>query len=178
MRKRIIVLSVIYKDILVQRWLCRNLNSNRSQHRTFSLLPQMLAPYYKQDINSILETADYKSNHSYEQTKNHVQQKTDISLEHSQINNINTLIQQTFVKISAIDELNSMMTQSTYFNSQDPISTTIKFIKTYKSSFSSTIKLTLSNAEQLALDFFFHFQTTAYFQRDFLFGTPSQKTVA
>ena len=34
------------------------------------------------------------------------------------------------------------------------------------------------DAEQLALDFLYHFQNDGYFQRHFLFGTPSQKLAA
>jgi hypothetical protein len=175
-RKKIIVLSVIYLNVLIQRWLCKNIKNNPTHHKTFSLLPQMLVPYHQQDINSILETAEYKANHSYEQTKDFVQQKTDQSLEYSQITNINKLIEQTFIKINAIAELKTMISQSGALNSNAPVASIITFIKTYKSNVASTTTLKVSNAEKLALDFFFHFQNPFYFKRQFLFGTPSQNT--
>lgn len=168
-------MSIVFYNILIQRYLCRNAEKIQSPHKTFSLLPEMLAPYQRQDMSTIIETAEFKAEHTYKQTQQHIQLKTDQSLEYSQINNINKLMEQTFIKINAIDELKSMMTRADYCNSQEPVSTIIKFIKTYSSQFDSTKQLNISAAEKLALDFFFHYQNTPYIKRDFLFGTPSHK---
>ena len=168
-------MSVAYFGVLIQRWICRNAVKTRFPHKTFSLLPQMLVPYQRQDISTILETAEFKNEHTYKQTQQHIQLKADQSLESSQINNINKLMEQTFTKINAIDELKSMMTRSEYYNSKKPVSTTIEFIKIYNSRFDSTKQLNTNDAEKLALDFFFHYQNTPYMTRDFLFGTPSHK---
>jgi len=75
----------------------------------------------------------------------------------------------------AIPQLKQRIEQADFFQSNDPITTVINFIDSYKSQFLTTANLNTSNIEKLAFDFFFNFQTGCYFDRHFLFGTPSQK---
>lgn len=88
------------------------------------------------------------------------------------------IFSQALLKLTTIAELKQQISQASYWDSSDPIATMLKFINGYESRFLSTQQLYASNAEQLALDFLYHFQTDDYFQRHFLFGTPSQKLAA
>ena len=118
---------------------------------------------------------------TFEQTKNFISSNgvdTDIPLENNQIHNFNNILSQALLKLTTVAELNQQISQTSYWDSSDPIATMLKFIDGYQSSCSTTQQLHASNAEQLALDFLYHFQTNDYFDRHFLFGTPSQKLAA
>lgn len=116
-----------------------------------------------------------------EQTKSFISSNgvdTDIPLENNQIHDFNKIFSQALLKLTTVAELKQQISQTSYWDSSDPIATMLKFIKGYESRFLSTQQLQASNAEKLALDFLYHFQTNDYFQRHFLFGTPSQKLAA
>jgi len=173
-RKKIVFMFVVYTNVPIQRGECRRLGPNPSAHRTFSLLLQPFIPYQQSTLDVILEASAYNKNHSYEQTKNYIQQDKDISLEHSQLNNFDNIFKQAFIKINSIRQLKDKMNQ-TIKNYADPIQAVIDFISVYQSPLDSTNQLTLTPIEKLSLDFFYYYQTQPYFQRQFLFGTPSQK---
>jgi hypothetical protein len=119
--------------------------------------------------SSLVQTKDFISSNGVD---------TDIPLENNHIHDFMRICLQARLKLSSIAELNDQISQARYWDSSDPIGTMLQFINDYESRFLATQQLHASNAEQLALDFFYHFQTDHYFQRHFLFGTPSQKRLA
>ena len=182
-RKKVIVEYKIYENVPIARWLCQRKGPGKSQHKTFSLLPFPLIPYHRHGLNLIVDTVNFHHHHgaSLEQTKSFISSNgvdTDIPLENNHIHNFNNIFSQALLKLSAIAELKQRISQASYWDSSDPIGTMLNFIAGYQSCFATTQPLHTSKAEQLALDFLYHFQTDDYFQRHFLFGTPSQKLAA
>ncbi len=155
----------------------------KSTHKTFSLLPYPLIPYHRHGLNVIVDIVNFHHHNgsSLVQTKDFISDKgvnTDLPLENNQIHDFMNIFSQALLKLTTIPELKQQISQASYWDSSDPIKTMLQFINNYESRFLSTQKLHASNAEQLALDFLYHFQTDDYFQRHFLFGTPSQKLAA
>ncbi len=182
-RKKVIVDYKIYEDVPIARWLCQRKGPGKPQHKTFSLLPYPLIPYYSHGLNVIFDTVNFHHHNgtTLEQTKGFISENgvdTDIPLENNQIHNFNKIFSQALLKLTTVAELKQQINQASYWDSSDPIATMLKFIDGYQSCFSTTQKLQASNAEKLALDFLYHFQTDDYFHRHFLFGTPSQKLAA
>ena len=180
-RKQVVMSFIAYSDVPIPRWLCRKKGQLIVNHRTFSLLPSALIPYHGHDLSLISETVKHKQQTpgaSFEQTKSYISNKgieTDISLENNQINDFQKIFTNAFTKLMAIPEIKRLIKQADYFQSNVPITTVISFIDSYKSRFLTTANLKASNIEKLAFDFFFNFQTGCFFDRHFLFGTPSQK---
>lgn len=178
-RKRLVFYLRTYSDVPILRWLCRQKGPLKAKHRTFSLLPSALIPYHKNDLNLVSETVQYKLQQpqtTFEQTKNYISDKAqhpDIDLENSQIKQFQQLITTAFSKLMAIPEIKQLIGRD--FNSSDPIATVISFGDNYQSPFLTTSNLEASNIEKLSWDFFYNFQSGCYFDRQFLFGTPSQK---
>lgn len=113
-----------------------------------------------------------------EHTKSYISAKgltTDLPLENNQIYDFQRLFSEAFSKLNAIAETKQLMTEAGCLESQNPITMMLKFVEGYESPFLSTQEFQASNVEKLALDYFFDFQTGSFFQRHFLFGTPSQK---
>ena len=102
----------------------------------------------------------------------------DLSLENNHIHDFMNIVSQSLLKLTSIAELKDQISQASYWDISDPINTMLQFINNYESRFLATQKLHASNAEKLAMDFLYHFQNDHYFQRHFLFGTPSQKLAA
>ncbi len=182
-RKKVIVDNKIYENVPIARWLCQRKGSRIAQHQTFSLLPSPLIPYHRHGLNVIVDTVNFHHHNGtiFEQTKSFISSNgvdTDISLENNQIHDFMKIFSQALLKLTTIAELKQQISQASYWDSSDPIGTMLKFIAGYQSRFSTTQQLHASNAEQLALDFLYHFQTDDYCHRHFLFGTPSQKLVA
>ena len=179
-RKQIVISFIAYSDVPILRWLCRKKGTQKPKHRTFSLLPSALIPYHSHDLNLIFETVKHIQQQSttFEQTKSHISDKgieTDIALENNQIHDFLQIFTSAFTKLMAVPQLKQRIEQADYFHSSNPIITVISFINSYKSRFLTTANLKTSNIEKLAPDFFFNFQTACFFDRHFLFGTPSQK---
>ena len=178
-RKRLVLYLTTYYDVPIPRWLCRQKGPLKPKHRTFSLLPFALIPYHNNDLNLVAETVKYKQQQpgtTYEQTKSYIidnAQQPDIDLENKQIKQFQQLVTTAFSKLMAIPEIKPRI--SCDFHSSDPIATVLSFCDRYQSPFLTTSKLEASNIEQLAWDFFYNFQRGCYFDRQFLFGTPSQK---
>jgi hypothetical protein len=182
-RKKVIVDNKIYENVPIARWLCQRKGSRIPLHQTFSLLPSPLIPYHRHGLNVIVDTVNFYHHHgsSFEKTKNFISSNgvdTDISLENNHIHDFMNIFSQALLKLTTIAELKQQISQASYWDSSDPIGTMLKFIDGYQSCCSTTQQLHASKAEQLALDFFYHFQSDNYFQRHFLFGTPSQKLAA
>ena len=177
-RKRLIFYLTTYYNVPIPRWLCRQKGPLKPKHRTFSLLPSALIPYHNSDLNLVSETVKYKQQPetTFEQTKSYISdkgQQTDIDLENNQIKHFQQLVTTAFSKLMAIPEIKQRISRD--FHSSDPIATVLSFGDRYHSPFLTTSKLEASNIEQLAWDFFYNFQSGCYFDRQFLFGTPSQK---
>ena len=182
-RTKVIVDNKIYEDVPIARWCCELKGSKIPRHKTFSLLPYPLIPYRRHGLNIIVDTVNFHHHNgsSLVQTKDFISDRgvnSDLPLENNQIHDFMNIFSQALLKLTTIAELKQQISQASYWDSSDPIATMLKFIDGYQSCFSTTQKLQASNAEKLALDFLFHFQTDDYFDRHFLFGTPSQKLAA
>ncbi len=163
--------------------MCQRKGPKKSTHKTFSLLPYPLIPYHRHGLNVIVDTVNFHHHNgsSLVQTKDFISSNgvdTDIPLENNHIHDVMNIFSQALLKLTSIAELKDQISQASYWDSSDPINTMLQFINNYESRFLSTQQLHASNAEKLALDFLYHFQTADYGQRHFLFGTPSQKKLA
>jgi hypothetical protein len=179
-RKKMILHNKTYNDVPIPRWKCRRKGHAKISHRTFSLLPHPLVPYHQHDIDIILDTVKCinSDEHTLEDTKELVSMQgleSEILIENSQIHDFQNIFAQSFVKLLSLVETKSKIMESGCLQAGNPIKTVIDFIDTYQSPLDHTYQTGTSNAEKLAMDFFFHYQTGDYFQRDFLFGTCSQK---
>ncbi len=179
-RKQLVFGFKTYQNVPIARWLCQKKGHRKAKHRTFSLLPSSLIPYHHHDLDLIFETVIYQQQNegSCEQVKNFISDKgieTDIALENNQIKDFQKMFSHAFSKLMAVPQLKQRIEQTDYFNSSDPIATVLNFIDSYNSPFLTTAYLQTAKIEKLTFDFFFNFQTTCYFDRHFLFGTPSQK---
>jgi len=177
-RKLVIIDFQIITDLPIPRYLCRNKGNKTSQHRTFSLLPEWLAPYQRFDLNCMFQTLDFlcqPTNPTYQQTctfislKGHV---SDIPLETSQIHYFQHLFAQAFTKLSTCPELTRIVNIT---QPHDPIRTMLDVINAYHSPFMTTMIRNRTPIAQLAWDFAYNFQTEPWTDRHFLFGIPSQK---
>ena len=182
-RKLVIVDNRIYENVPIARWLCQRKGPKRPQHQTFSLLPYPLIPYHRHGLNIIVDTVNFLHHQgaSLEQTKRFISGNgvnNDIPLENNQIHDFNKIFSHALLKLTTIAELKQQISQASFWDSSDPIRTMLDFIAGYDSRFLATQQLHASPAEQLALDFLYHFQTADYYDRHFLFGTPSQKLTA
>jgi hypothetical protein len=179
-RKKVIVDNRSYENIPIARWLCQRKGSKRPKHQTFSLLPYPLIPYHRHGLNVIVDTVNFHHHQgaSFEQTKGFISSNgvdTDIPLENNQIHAFMKILTHALVKLTTIAELKQQINHTSSWDSSDPLATMLKFIAGYQSRFFATQQLHASPAEQLAVDFLYHFQTNDYGNRHFLFGTPSQK---
>jgi hypothetical protein len=181
-RKKVIVGNKIHKKVPIARWLCQRKGARRPKHQTFSLLPYPLIPYHRHGLNIIVDTVNFHhQGASFEQTKRFISSNgvnTDIPLENNQIHDFMKILAHALVKLTTIAELKQQISQASDWDSSDPIGTMLNVIAGYDSRLLATQQLHASPAEQLALDFLYHFQTHDYFDRQFLFGTPSQKLAA
>jgi hypothetical protein len=182
-RKKVIVDNKIHKKVPIARWLCQRKGSKRPKHQTFSLLPYPLIPYHRHALNIIVDTVNihHHQGASLEQTKRVISSNginNDIPLENNQIHDFNKIFSNALLKLTTIAELKQQIIQASQWDSSNPIGTMLNFIAGYESRLLATQQLHASPAEQLALDFLYHFQINDYFDRHFLFGTPSQKLAA
>jgi hypothetical protein len=179
-RKKVIVDNRIHKKVPIARWLCQRKGSQRPKHQTFSLLPYPLVPYHRHGLNVIVDTVNFHHHQSasLEQTKRFISGRgvnNDIPLENNHIHDFNKIVSHALLKLTTIAEVNQHISRASYWDHSDPIGTMLNFIAGYDSRLLVTQQLHASRAEQLSLDFLYHFQTNDYFDRHFLFGTPSQK---
>jgi hypothetical protein len=138
----------------------------------------MAIPYHKHDINLLIEAVEYNisNSQSLKDTKDFISEQginTDISIENSQLYEFNTIFSQALVKLNSIPVLQQKIKK--YWISDKPFHTLINFISGYQSPMAKNYPEQMTNIEKLTLDYFYQYQTGDYFQRDFLFGTPSQK---
>lgn len=180
LRKRVVIYSKVYTDFPIPRWLCQQKGPTKPKHRTFSLLPHFLIPYCQYDLDTLEQTLRYhhQNSASLTQTKDYINEKgkdPDICLENKTIHDFQHIFKAAFSKLNSVADFRQRIGQADYFDSSDPVATVLGLIEGYQSQLKATACMDTSNAEKLALDFFFTFQTACYFERHFLFGTPSQK---
>ncbi len=138
----------------------------------------MVIPYHKHDINLLIEAVEYttRDSHSLKVTKDFISEQginTDISIENSQLYEFNTVCSQALIKLNSIPVLKQRINDCRI--SDKPLQTLINFISGYHSPLEKSFSEEMTNIEKLTLDYFYQYQTGDYFQRGFLFGTPSQK---
>lgn len=158
------------------RFECQGKGPVKTNHRTFSLLPSFLVPYHKHNLDTMVDTMNHQSQDpkpALVETVNHISAlglNDDIPLESSHIHHFRTIFEEAFYKIVSIPELKNLITCD-----KNPVKNILDIIDRYKSLFHTTLSMNTANIQQLAWDFFFNFQTGPFFNRQFLFGTPSQK---
>ncbi|MDI6795021.1 MAG: hypothetical protein QME81_19490 [bacterium] len=162
-----------YLLVPIARYLCLQKGEEKTPHKTFSLLPRQLIPYRKHGLDLVTETLRslHQENLSFDQTKEAISikgQDEAIELQDYQLHDFGQIFEQASAKISTNLELADLFRQQEAYN---PIAAVLDFIDNYQ----TPNYLTGTSAEKLALDFFFTYQKGHYFQRHFLFGTPSQK---
>lgn len=182
-RKLVVVDNRIYENVPIARWLCQRKGYRKSTHKTFSLLPFQLIPYHRHGLTVIVDTMNFHHHNGFSlvQTKDFISDRgvdSDLPLENNHIHDFRNIFSQALLKLSSIAELKQQISQASYWDSSDLIATMLQFINSYESRLLATRQLHASHTEQLALDFLYHFQSGDYFQRHFLFGTPSQKKLA
>jgi hypothetical protein len=182
-RALVIIDFQLVTDVPIPRYLCRNLASRgnkTSPHRTFSLLPDKLAPYQRFDLNCMFQTLDFlcqPTNPTYQQTCTFINlkgQNSDIPLETHQIHHFQLLFQQAFTKLSTCPELARGVVIAYH---DDPVRSMLDVISQYRSPFLTTTSHTRLPIQHLAWDFVYNFQTEPWPFRHFLFGIPSQKRI-
>jgi hypothetical protein len=171
----------IFTAVPIPRYLCRNHASRgnkASHHRTFSLLPDGLAPYQRFDLNGMFQTLDVlyqPANPGYQKTCTVISlmgQNSDIPLEIYQIHHFQHLFQQALGRLSTCPELARCVVIT---HPDDPVRSMLDVIKNYRSPLMTTIIRNRSPIQQLAWDFTCNFQTEPWPYRHFMFGIPSQK---
>jgi len=119
-----------------------------------------------------------QAENSFESTKDFIdnpEEDNELSLENQQIINHRNLFRATFIKLCSIPLLKEQLINSNCLDSHNPTGSVIQFLACYQASTTYNRDTSLSNAHKLSIDFFYLFQTDAFFYRYFLFGTPSQK---
>jgi hypothetical protein len=179
-RKKVVIHNRTYQNVPIPRWKCQQKGPLKCSHRTFSLLPHALIPYHQHDLGTLFATLKYNCNaqHTLEDTKDFISEQgiaADIAIENSQIHDFKNMFLQSMMKVMAILELKRKIHHNGNYQSTQPIQSLINFIEQYQSPLEKIYHTPTSNIEKLAADFFFHYQTGDYFQKDFLVGTPSQK---
>jgi hypothetical protein len=179
-RKLVVIDFQIFTDVPIPRYLCRNKSNRALHHRTFSLLPDCLAPYQRFDLNCMLQTLDFLCqpvNPGYQQTCTFISlkgQTSDIPLETCQIHHFQHLFSQAFARLSTCPEL---IRHVNITQPHHPVRSMLDVIKTYRSPFMTTTMRNSSPIQQLAWDFVGNFQSEPWPCRHFMFGTPSQKRI-
>lgn len=178
-RKYIIFLSQIYCDVLIARYLCREKGEVTSSHSTFSLLPSPLIPYRQFTLELVVEAIRLFCHEklSYSKISDAITKRLpDIYLDDCLIRGFLRIFKQTFFKLTTNPQLKSIFTQHKDSSQTCPLAVVLDFISGYQSVLPShSHSLALTTPEKCALDFFFLYQNDTYFNRQFLFGTPSQK---
>ncbi len=179
-RKKMVIKNKTYHGVPIPRWKCRQKGALKSPHRTFSLLPHALIPYHQHDLDTLFATLKFlgQEQNTLKDTKDFISAQgiaTDIAIENSQIHDFQNIFSQSLMKLMAIPELKHKIRRNRRYRSTQPIPTLIDFIEQYQSPVEKIYGIETSAIEKLATDFFFHYQSGDYCQRDFLFGTPSQK---
>lgn len=173
-----IINFMIYFHFPIMRFLCRDKGNLKSKHKTFSLLPYPLVPYQQTGLEVMLETVKHQhAGKSLKQTKDHISQmgvNTDLPLDDKQIHNFWKIFTDAFIKLITVPQLKHRLRQMPGFNHADPIGSVIAFIDSYQPSLPGLLADNGAPIVILAQEFFFYFQTGAWFNRNFLFGTPSQ----
>jgi len=177
-RKKVVINFKTYYDFPVQRFLCRDTGQRASPHKTFSLLPQPLVPYHQHALEVMFETVkQQQTGQTLTQTQDHISQMgvdTDIALEKKQIHHFQHILADAFIKLNSVPPLKHRLQQMPNFNSADPIGAVIAFSATYQSSLPGMLADNCAPLVRLTHEFFYYFQTGAWCNRYFLFGTPSQ----
>ena len=177
-RKMVIIKLTNYYDFPIICMKCHGKGEIQSKHKSFSLLPHMLLPYRKTDINTMVETLKYQQTGKTKvQTIAHISRmgaETDLPLDNNQINDFNKIFTAAFDKLNSVPQLKEQMHQTAGFDSSNPVGAVICFTESYQSELLVIARMNSSNIVKLSYAFFYYFQTEIYFDRHFLFGTPSQ----
>lgn len=177
-RKKVVINFKTYSNLPIMRFLCRDTGQRASPHKTFSLLPQPLVPYHQHALEVMFETVkQQQTGQTLTQTQDHISQMgvdTDIALEKKQLHHFQHILADAFIKLNSVSPLKHRLQQMPNFNSADPIGAVIAFSDSYQSSLPGMLADNCAPLVRLTHEFFYYFQTGAWCNRYFLFGTPSQ----
>ncbi|MDI6794184.1 MAG: hypothetical protein QME81_15205 [bacterium] len=140
-----------------------------------------MIPYRKHGLDLVVEAVRnlHQEDFTPDQTKEAISikgQNEAIELQTQQLHDFEEIFEQAFTKLSATSQIKDILHQQEDSLSHDPVLAVLDFIDDYQPSAQTTGETRLTTrAEELALDFFFLYQDSHYFQRHFLFGIPSQK---
>jgi hypothetical protein len=179
-RKVVVVCFTIFTNVPVARLLCNGKGHKKSPHRTFSLLPHMLVPYHQHDLLSMQAAVDITS------TKTSKTQRLDSMAELGHNDAIIIEDRQMNLFENIFKNANNKLIASGQFQVNSQGEFTIGQLHVLDAYINSCVNndtnLFISSAiapvEQAALDFFYTAQQHCpFFERLFLFGTPSQKRI-
>jgi hypothetical protein len=178
-RKRLHFGDRVYDDVAIIRFECQRLQPDvpAGSHRTFSLLPCPLIPYHSYTIPLSLEIAQ-----TLTQQQGHASQTAHLVAQRFFEANPEraTVLRLGRVIHAAMDKLDHMAATFEVLGWHrcpkafpERLADFIRFVQRYRSQ-----ELQEHGICALCYDYFYRFQNQRlYMQRDFLFGTPSQKCV-
>lgn len=176
-RVRIYLGDTVYEDILIIRFICRRLNPNvpPGTHRTFSLLPYPLVPYSPYALPTTFTLAAALTEHGenpYQTSQVLASQYENLNPEPATLTRIKHRLLEAVHKLKQVPQ----KFQSLISPLLSRRSITLSELLALLGSYQSPVLVSASGARALSYDWFYVFQEERpYMQRDFLFGTPSQK---
>lgn len=181
-RKRVYWNGRVYTNVLIIRFECNRLNPNVAvgSHRTFSLLPYPLIPYCPYPIPYILKIARIlaeNDDNAYQSVRTLEARYEQVNPEMGTIAWIGDLVHKSQDKLNRLshqirDRIGWRMPLSMPY--RDQLSHFISFVTNYRSQ---QVAGSIATNRDLSYDYFHLFQQERPFmQRDFLFGTPSQRS--
>lgn len=169
---------MVYEHVKIARFICNRLNSDvpLGTHRTFSLLPSPLVPYSPYALELVLAIASTLSEHAgnaYQTSYTLASQYEHLSPDPATLNRIEHRLEEAIRKLAQRPQaFPSRMRDCALRWNGGKLSDFIAFVNNYH----SPILPEASGACALSYDWFYLVQQDLpYMQRDFLFGTPSQK---
>lgn len=178
-RVRVYFGDTVYVNVKIARFLCNRLNPDvpLKTHRTFSLLPSPLIPYSPYALDVVLTMATTLSEHA----ENVYQTSYALASRYEHLNPDAVTLSRIKHRLDEAKGKLEQLSQAFRFPpvrhgdrgwNGGELSAFLTFVNNYHSS----ILPAASGACALSYDWFYRFQQDLPFmQRDFLFGTPSQK---
>lgn len=179
LRKKIYFRNKVYSNVTIIRFECNRKQPNVSvgTHRTFSLLPCPLIPYQSHTISVCLTIAKTLANqhgHASQTAYLTDNQFLEATPEPAVVLRIGQMV---YAAIAKLHHVAQTVAGTGWRTNTEPgrerLAEFIRFVQRYRSQ-----ELQEQGICALCYDYFYLFQRQQpYMQRDFLFGTPSQKCI-
>lgn len=179
LRKKIYFRDQVYSNVTIIRFECHRRQPNVSvgTHRTFSLLPCPLIPYQSHTISVCLTIAETlaKQKGRASQTANLITNRFFEATPEPAV--VLRIGQMVYAAIAKLHQIAQTVAGTGWRTNAEPgrerLAEFIRFVQRYRSQ-----ELQEQGICALCYDYFYLFQRQQpYMQRDFLFGTPSQKCI-